>query len=210
VHRHSGPPLHFSASSPRAGEPPYANIHPMRAIFMIPSKDPPTVADAEAFSPEMLDFIAQCLRKDHRTRPTAKDLQKHPFVAGERALCLWRQLSSVIVFPPPHTLTHCAAAVARIEANGGRSTLLEELVSKCLPLIEEARREDTAAAAAAPPPAPAPARPKASDGPTEPVSVTGAWFPQPRCCVPASSLPCVTSLAGAWHAQMALRAAPSC
>lgn len=56
-----------------------------------------------------------------------------------------------------------AEAANRISANGGKSSVLEELVGKCLPLIEEARREDTEladeeaageAGAAAAPPAP--------------------------------------------------------
>lgn len=31
------------------GEPPYANMHPMRALFLIP-KNPPPVLDGVAFS----------------------------------------------------------------------------------------------------------------------------------------------------------------
>ena len=45
------------------GEPPYADIHPMRAIFMIPSKPPPTLTDTTKWSAHMNDFIAKCLIK---------------------------------------------------------------------------------------------------------------------------------------------------
>lgn len=65
-----------------AGVPPYHNIHPMRAIFMIPSKDAPTVQDPESWSPAFIAFIARCLQKDPKRRPTAKELQSDIFVAG--------------------------------------------------------------------------------------------------------------------------------
>lgn len=62
------------------GKPPLSGIHPMRAIFMIPNKPPPTLSDTEKWSPEFNDFIAQCLIKDSNQRPSAKDLLKHPFI----------------------------------------------------------------------------------------------------------------------------------
>lgn len=104
------------------GEPPYADIHPMRAIFLIPSREPPSVRHPDGWSPDFLDFVKVCLRKDFTKRPTATELLAHPFVRD---------------------------AVARVEANGGRSPLLEDLVSKCLPLIQQARKEDNDADAAA-------------------------------------------------------------
>lgn len=58
------------------GKPPLSGIHPMRAIFMIPNKPPPTLSDTEKWSPEFNDFIAQCLIKDSNQRPSAKDLLK--------------------------------------------------------------------------------------------------------------------------------------
>ena len=66
------------------GKPPYANIHPMRAIFMIPTKPPPTLTDPDRWSPEFSDFLSQCLVKDPEKRASALDLLKHPFVTGAK------------------------------------------------------------------------------------------------------------------------------
>ncbi|KAL6064718.1 non-specific serine/threonine protein kinase [Balamuthia mandrillaris] len=61
-------------------EPPYSNIHPMRAIFMIPSRPPPRLSDPSKWSKEFNDFVARCLTKDPNERPTAEELLKHPFL----------------------------------------------------------------------------------------------------------------------------------
>jgi len=44
------------------GAPPHANLHPLRAIFVIPTKPAPTLADPDNWSPEMLDFV-RCFAK---------------------------------------------------------------------------------------------------------------------------------------------------
>ncbi|KAJ3170914.1 Serine/threonine-protein kinase 4 [Irineochytrium annulatum] len=56
------------------GRPPYHNIHPMRAIFMIPTKPPPKLEDETKFSAPFRNFIARCLTKDPKERPTAETL----------------------------------------------------------------------------------------------------------------------------------------
>ncbi|KAI9206895.1 kinase-like domain-containing protein [Polychytrium aggregatum] len=56
------------------GRPPYHNIHPMRAIFMIPMKPPPTLEDESKFSPVFRAFIARCLIKNPADRPSAREL----------------------------------------------------------------------------------------------------------------------------------------
>lgn len=71
------------------GEPPNADIHPMRAIFKIPYMPAPTLPDPENWSPEFNDFLEQCLQKDVDARPTAAQLlKKHPFVAKAAKLGL--------------------------------------------------------------------------------------------------------------------------
>lgn len=60
------------------GEPPHANLHPMKALFQIPKSAPPQLEGN--FSKDFKDFIIKCLMKDPEYRPSAKDLLKHRFI----------------------------------------------------------------------------------------------------------------------------------
>mmetsp|Transcript_25343 Transcript_25343/g.25568 ORF Transcript_25343/g.25568 Transcript_25343/m.25568 type:complete len:573 (+) Transcript_25343:274-1992(+) len=62
------------------GQPPHYNVHPMRAIFMIPMKPAPTLKDPAMWSAEMIDFIGRCLTKKMEERGTTKELLEHRWV----------------------------------------------------------------------------------------------------------------------------------
>ncbi|GKY91600.1 hypothetical protein MPSEU_000131900 [Mayamaea pseudoterrestris] len=65
------------------GAPPHANLHPLRAIFVIPTKPAPTLADPDIWSPEMLDFVRCCCQKDPSQRHDSALLSSHPFIKQE-------------------------------------------------------------------------------------------------------------------------------
>ncbi|KAJ1367890.1 Serine/threonine-protein kinase cst-1 [Parelaphostrongylus tenuis] len=74
--------LGITAIEMAEGRPPYADIHPMRAIFMIPTKPPPTFKKPDEWSEEFNDFIKQCLVKKPEDRKTASQLVEHAFTAN--------------------------------------------------------------------------------------------------------------------------------
>ena len=83
--------LGITALEMAEGKPPYGDIHPMRAIFMIPTKPPPSFREPDRWydsfdlnsfywkiiffsirSPEFIDFVAKCLIKNPENRATSK------------------------------------------------------------------------------------------------------------------------------------------
>ncbi|XP_068790636.1 myosin-IIIa isoform X3 [Struthio camelus] len=62
------------------GDPPLADLHPMRALFKIPRNPPPTLQQPELWSSEFNDFINKCLTKDYEKRPTVSILLQHDFI----------------------------------------------------------------------------------------------------------------------------------
>jgi serine/threonine protein kinase len=72
--------LGITAIEMAEGQPPHANLHPMRAIFVIPTKPAPTLEDLDSWSPEMLDFIRCCCKKDPSQRYDSALLAKHTFI----------------------------------------------------------------------------------------------------------------------------------
>uniref|UniRef100_A0A8C6LEC5 non-specific serine/threonine protein kinase n=1 Tax=Nothobranchius furzeri TaxID=105023 RepID=A0A8C6LEC5_NOTFU len=74
------------------GKPPYADIHPMRAIFMIPTNPPPTFRSPDLWSANFQDFISQCLVKNPENRATATQLLQHPFIKSAKPNSILRAL----------------------------------------------------------------------------------------------------------------------
>ena len=62
------------------GVPPLSDIHPMRAIFVIPNAKPPSLPSSQNWSADFEDFVGLCLQMDPNSRPTATELLSHPFI----------------------------------------------------------------------------------------------------------------------------------
>ncbi|RDA90108.1 hypothetical protein CP533_2580 [Ophiocordyceps camponoti-saundersi (nom. inval.)] len=60
------------------GEPPYADIHPMKVLFLIPKNPAPRLEGN--FTKAFKDFVELCLQRDPKDRPAARDLLRHPFI----------------------------------------------------------------------------------------------------------------------------------
>lgn len=84
--------LGITALEMAEGKPPYGDIHPMRAIFMIPTKPPPSFRDPDRWSPEFIDFVQKCLVKNPEQRSTASQLLQHEFILRAPPVSILQQM----------------------------------------------------------------------------------------------------------------------
>ncbi|XP_032836039.1 serine/threonine-protein kinase 3-like [Petromyzon marinus] len=84
--------LGITAIEMAEGKPPYADIHPMRAIFMIPTNPPPTFRKPENWSDDLTDFVRKCLVKNPEHRATATQLLQHPFIKAAKPVSILQSL----------------------------------------------------------------------------------------------------------------------
>lgn len=73
--------LGITALEMAEGKPPYGDIHPMRAIFMIPNKPPPSFRQPDGWSTDFIDFVSLCLVKNPEERASASQLLQHDFIS---------------------------------------------------------------------------------------------------------------------------------
>nr|XP_056715822.1 nik-related protein kinase [Euleptes europaea] len=71
--------LGITAIEMAEGAPPLCDMHPMRALFLIP-RNPPPKLKSRKWSKKFLNFVDSCLVKNYMHRPATETLLKHSFI----------------------------------------------------------------------------------------------------------------------------------
>ncbi|XP_056450629.1 misshapen-like kinase 1 isoform X5 [Gadus chalcogrammus] len=74
--------LGITAIEMAEGAPPLCDMHPMRALFLIP-RNPPPKLKSKKWSKKFMDFIEGCLVKTYPSRPSTEQLLKHSFIRDQ-------------------------------------------------------------------------------------------------------------------------------
>ncbi|XP_054089392.1 mitogen-activated protein kinase kinase kinase kinase 5 isoform X6 [Zeugodacus cucurbitae] len=82
-------------------QPPMFDLHPMRALFLMSKSGfkPPTLSNKEKWSTTFHNFLKTALTKNPKKRPTAECLLKHPFVQGDMAVRVAKELLQKFLSP---------------------------------------------------------------------------------------------------------------
>ncbi|XP_069468828.1 nik-related protein kinase isoform X3 [Ambystoma mexicanum] len=71
--------LGITAMEMAEGTPPLCDMHPMRALFLIP-RNPPPKLKSRKWSKKFVNFVESCLVKNYQHRPPTETLLKHSFI----------------------------------------------------------------------------------------------------------------------------------
>ncbi|XP_045064298.1 misshapen-like kinase 1 isoform X1 [Coregonus clupeaformis] len=71
--------LGITALEMAEGAPPLCDMHPMRALFLIP-RNPPPKLKSKKWSKKFLTFVESCLVKNYLHRPATETLLRHSFI----------------------------------------------------------------------------------------------------------------------------------
>ncbi|KAK3922949.1 Traf2 and NCK-interacting protein kinase [Frankliniella fusca] len=74
--------LGITALEMAESQPPLCDLHPMRALFLIP-RNPPARLKSKKWSKRFHSFIETVLVKDYHQRPYTEQLLKHPFIRDQ-------------------------------------------------------------------------------------------------------------------------------
>lgn len=114
--------LGISCIEMATGQPPYADVHPMRALFLIPKSTPPQL-EGEQWSDEFKSFVQMCLQAQPEERRTAAELLQHRFLAragrSDKLQKLMRSKIDAERRKPAATAAAAAAGGENEEKSGG-------------------------------------------------------------------------------------------
>ena len=74
--------LGITAIEMAEGKPPLCDMHPMRALFLIPRNPPPRLKSSK-WSSRFQNFVETCLIKDYTQRPNTEQLLKHSYIKDQ-------------------------------------------------------------------------------------------------------------------------------
>ncbi|XP_049583417.1 myosin-IIIb isoform X4 [Syngnathus scovelli] len=106
------------------GDPPLADMHPVKALFKIPRNPSPTLQNPEQWCRSFCHFIGQCLIKDFEARPSVTHLLEHPFIkqAHGKDVALRQQLAALI---KEQQEVGCAARTKHERINTRKTLVIE-------------------------------------------------------------------------------------